>query len=167
MIWHNQLSPLSPFPHSLRLPRCSDRARGGSSPCSPCSPPRGGCAWLRVAPVPARKRRAALALSSAPVPPEAMAPGVPFKPALPPAAGSGGALVLPCLSPLSVIGRLAGSLSPSATSSHRLTSLFGLSSLIGSSYRHLPSRNESTQAPWVQRRSWLAAQLHILGLHGI
>ena len=47
------------------MPRCSLRARGGSSPCSPCSPPSGGCAWLRVAPVPAPSG-AALALRCAP-----------------------------------------------------------------------------------------------------
>ena len=39
---------------ACRMPRCSLRARGGSSPCSPCSPK--GCAWLCAAPVPASGR---------------------------------------------------------------------------------------------------------------
>jgi hypothetical protein len=47
------------------VPRCSLRARGGSSPCSPCSARNRACAWLRVAPVPAPSG-AALALRCAP-----------------------------------------------------------------------------------------------------
>ncbi len=49
------------------MPRCSLRSRGGSSPCSPCSPPRGGSARVRVAPVPA-PNGAALDLRCAPQP---------------------------------------------------------------------------------------------------
>ena len=41
----NVLTPL----RSVRVPRCSLRARGGSSPCSPCSARSRACAWLRVA----------------------------------------------------------------------------------------------------------------------
>ena len=68
---------------------------------------------------------------------------------------------------LSVIGRLASSLSPSVSACDRLTTLPGLPLLIGQSISLLMDKTISTQAPWVQRRSWLAAQLHILGLHGI
>ncbi len=69
----------------MRVPRCSLRARGGSSPCSPCSPPSGGCAWLRVAPVPA-PRGAALALRCAPRRPERVGTrGVPTLNPWPPA----------------------------------------------------------------------------------
>jgi len=67
------------------MPRCSLRARGGSSPCSPCSPPSGGCAWLRVAPVPAPSG-AALALRCAPRRPERVGTrGVPTLNPWPPA----------------------------------------------------------------------------------
>lgn len=120
-----------------------------------------------MAPVPARKRRAALALSSAPVPPEAMAPGVSFQPALPPAAGSGGA-PLPCLSSaLSVIGRLrCAPLSPSPTSADRLTILLGLPLLIGQFISLLRGKTISTQAPWCIGCSWHAAGLNIMGLYG-
>jgi len=61
-------APVNRLPRQKAVPRCSLRARGGSSPCSPCSPPRGGCAWLRAGPVPAPSG-AALALRCAPQPP--------------------------------------------------------------------------------------------------
>ena len=66
-------SPLN-FPpvFASRLPRCSVRARGGSSPCSPCSPPTAavrGSARLRCRAAPA------LALPCAPVPPVGVATG--------------------------------------------------------------------------------------------
>ncbi len=50
------------------MPQCSGPSRGGSSPCSPCSRPRGRCAWLRVAAVPAREERPALDRPCAPRP---------------------------------------------------------------------------------------------------
>ena len=70
------------------VPRCSLRARGGSSPCSPCSARSRACAWLRVAPVPAPSG-AALALRCAPwrpgrrrtkgVPPQRRQEGLPAR----------------------------------------------------------------------------------------
>lgn len=82
-------SPLRPLPQN-RIdaaggPWCSERSRGGSSPCSPCSPPSGGCAWLRAGPVPAL--RTALDRPCAPRPPEGV--GTKGVPRLRPGAPSG------------------------------------------------------------------------------
>ena len=50
---------------SSQVPWCSLRARGGSSPCSPCSARNRACAWLRAGPVP-MPSGIALALRCAP-----------------------------------------------------------------------------------------------------